>query len=121
MKASELRVGNIVYYKGKNVVRLDESDFAELIHNGDYFDFLTPVRLGVENLKLFGFEVRCYGGHHYVCGIELGDGGILLYYQDGYWDVVIGASSDEDRNFHVRVDFVHELQNLLYALSKKEI
>jgi hypothetical protein len=112
MKASELRIGN--YYSDlSGVCTLKQSDFLNLD-----IEKIEPVLLTEQWLLDFGFKKR---KNRYFF-----DDWIIVQIEDGNWD---NPSLDFfiKRDFHKKkryvtcVQYVHELQNLFYPVSGKEL
>ena len=123
MEAKELRIGNWVKYKdGRQVIKIDLGDFCYIERQGteDY----KPIPLTEEWLLKFGFEkgfeghedtdfskenfnmLSDYGGQ----GITISkDKNIKPFMYCGYYNNEIGC------------EFVHQLQNLYFALTGEEL
>jgi len=108
MKANELRIGNIV--KGPNC------EFA--ISNGSTIDFckeFTPIPLTKEWLVKFGFKRKHFkstGTDHFTIGevtifCDTISGSIV-------YDMLITINA-------INLDYVHQLQNLYFALTGEEL
>ena len=119
MTAPELRVGNIVEYKSKALfVESINKDGINLIGSDDFFIYpvyefgeLHPIKISKQWLLSFGF--RGYDGHYF----QIND--IIEIYMDRFtFEMWIGVNS----NFSIHhVKYIHELQNLYYALTGKEL
>jgi hypothetical protein len=118
MKASELRIGNSIYYKISGL--LDEPKDRYKIIEMSYYNFKTlsseedenyqPIPLTEELLLTFGFESD---------GIEWWNGVLSLgIYKDGLY-----YCPTEDIHYRLGKEFkyVHELQNLHFALTGEEL
>jgi hypothetical protein len=102
MKASELRIGNIVRYGANNRV-LDAELFLQLLKYTTPFE---PIPLTEEWLLKFGFEfTNGYGFKIF--------GNWLQKEDDVYFYNVNG-------NF-VQINYVHQLQNLYFVLTGEEL
>jgi hypothetical protein len=122
MEAKELRIGNIICYKNKATVTLDLSDFNEICQNEEFLDFISPVALTEDWLLKFGFEKNI--NKDQIDGIEmhfqiddktyfsscgkLGGGLVVLCLCRGNY-------------FANNLEYVHQLQNLCFALSGEEL
>jgi len=118
IKTNELRVGNLVYtpmdFKMKVVGIFDDQILLDFEGNeGDVFDFkpneLKPIPLTEEKLLKFGFEniydeLLFYNGY---CDLIFNDNRVSLRVE-GQW-----LSFD--------VEYVHQLQNLYFALKGIEL
>ena len=113
MKATELRLGNLVYYKIKDsmderlewdeIAHIDWDDLRILTNfenNSDY----KPIPLTEEWLLKFGFDKAVNG---WWSSDE------IFSYRDGYFGFGV------DR--HTKIQYVHELQNLYFALTGEEL
>ena len=106
MKANELRIGNWVF-------DLEEKENTEVIQwtfESDYFTSLEPIPLTEEWLIKFGFTVL-YGE-----GIAKGwlHKGLIQY-------CLTGGSVCYNYNNLTRVESVHQLQNIYFALTNEEL
>ena len=114
MKANELRIGNWIN-DSNDIVK------AELYHIQSLLDGLDDfggVPLTEEWLVKFGFEKNTglYNNYsmvfdEYMCSVQI---------VDGVW---LFSNDVSDAGCYVFTDFkyVHELQNLVFALSKQEL
>ncbi len=118
IKTNELRVGNLVYtpmdFKMKVVGIFDDQILLDFEGNeGDVFDFkpneLKPIPLTEEKLLKFGFE-NIYDE--------------LLFY-NGYFDLIFNDNRVslrvEGQWLSLDVEYVHQLQNLYFALKGIEL
>lgn len=107
MKATELRIGNYVQYQDKpvkvtglNACMIDADEiFDPLIE-----DNFNPIPLTEEWLKKFGFEFNQYWNAYHMGRFKLNKGWYLC-------DVV----------YDVAIKYVHQLQNLYFALTGEEL
>ena len=112
MKANELRIGN--YYYGDvlfpseyNVITAN--DLVEL-DSDPLDDYYQPLPLTEEWLLKFGFKKSDnYGNDEYRL-----DG--YSYFRGSFY-----ISDCDECGESVEINFVHELQNLYFALTKKEL
>lgn len=110
MRPQELRIGNIVFWKGKNPVVLDESDFGQLHHDLNYFDVANPIPITKEWLLKFEFSKKGSYWFPKNCWHR--------YFFHGY---VLNLEPEGCIVPHAQVYFVHQLQNLYFALTGKEL
>jgi hypothetical protein len=117
MKASELRIGNIVRYGANNRV-LDAELFLQLLKYTTPFD---PIPLTEEWLLKLGFK---------QCGYEMLSWKHETLLPSFNLDGINWADFDEPDyqflNYKVadeilRIDYVHQLQNLYFALTSEEL
>jgi len=108
MKASELRIGNIVYFNDNDVHTITGRDILDLdLYPLD--DSFTPIPLSEQWLVKFGFEeVERYGK-----GVWMVHDFILIFYPDE----CLLCDCDID----VKIKHVHQLQNLYFALTGEEL
>lgn len=127
MKAHELRIGNWVMDRGYKEWQIDHwetrnkvaSNNTTTMCNGimiethpltEYVDFLKPIPLTEEWLLKLGFEKKDnYGNYEYLL-----DG--YSYFRGSFY-----ISDCDECGESVEINFVHELQNLYFALTKKEL
>ena len=111
MKANELRIGNLVY-AFKTVWQVDNTCFT----NVDKLETYKPLPLTEEWLYKLGFE---------------NDDGVfsLPDHNTGYFEVIkLRAGIDlrerfelSSHDFNPHLDYVHQLQNLHFALTGEEL
>jgi len=111
MTANELRVGNWVIYQNIHFCQV-----SDVLSEKHYFEGFSPVILNSYDLIDFGFE----------SGIDpLDKDDSFAYYLDGIKILTRKRNSDKFmfsiNNFNLEVRYIHELQNLVFALLKKEL
>ena len=101
MKAQDLRIGNLVLDNHKNIVE---------IRNGweiDEGDYTFPIPLTEEWLVKFGFEYSDLNG------------------DSGLWKIppfqIYGKYNQFIYDYRLDVNYVHQLQNLYFALTYEEL
>jgi hypothetical protein len=113
MKATEFRIGNIVYVKGKvdELNGIADNDYYSTGYgHGVWDDDIEPIPLTEEWLLKFGFLLDLH--HHRRLTYSLNR--ITTYMQDGiFW---IDLTHDT-----LEIKHVHQLQNLYFALTGKEL
>ena len=110
IKAKELRIGNLVSSNGESIYLWELGNF-ELIHDGtNEMSMFSPIPLTAEWLRKFGFSL--YGGSYLLNEVAIFEN----YNHEKSW--VLDA-----RGFSLGKDFkyVHQLQNLYYALTWEEL
>ncbi len=101
MKATELRIGNIVNYCN-SVKQLDAELFLQLLKYTTPFE---PITLTEEWLLKFGFVDR-----------GLGD------FRRSWLHLIRNSSTSFETNcFFVKIKYIHQLQNLYFALTGEEL
>lgn len=132
MEARELRIGNFLYYKDTN-----DLGTVELIHKNHYecrdeFGIFTPnckynpIPLTKEWFEKFGFEKA---DNDYKIQFQKNDG----FGNSNYWiyvdtgidnesnEFIIQLVSEEGDWFTSKNKYVHQLQNLYFALTNEEL
>ena len=117
MKASELRVGNLILKNGK----LHYTSYLTIrdIHglSIDDTDTFEPIPITEERLMIFGFK-------------KLSDKLIVLsipklkselHYETYYYGNVVTIHSDFGTFIPNDIEYVHQLQNLYFALTGEEL
>lgn len=119
MKNNELRIGNWVFWDEPNtgeieISRIDSQDFKLIeIHESDY----NPIPITPEILEKAGFDIYDKNGIKYILleksllSFIVISGYLILSYWDGKKFV----------DMQTRVQFVHQLQNLYFALTGEEL
>ena len=122
MKANELRIGNRVDISKIVIVRHETlCDFA----NG-FIDF-QPIPLTEEWLLKFGFEKIEFNSDTFGHGTEYhltvkGAGGFIIEYMDDFSCCLLGSKSDIGVAPNLdSCKYVHQLQNLYFALTNEEL
>jgi len=124
MEAKELRIGN--YLKTDRECQDDYVEVVE-IYNENYFctcsaglnyqkEHVKPIPLTEEWLVRFGFEIDFYGGQ----------GNVTYYAKKGKFKLYSieddkSYQYDWTKNMFVMIKNVHQLQNLYYSLTQKEL
>lgn len=129
MKANELRIGNWVFYQGENwtveqinrftpyYLRTEDGEVL-MEHNVFYSeDSIKPIPLTEEWLERFGFE--CLGSG-LVWGTK--DWQKLPIIVDTLSNVFLVGDGNESVNEYLcDTEYVHQLQNLYFALTGEEL
>jgi hypothetical protein len=111
MKATELRIGNLVLI-GKEVNILELVDFADIYENNTIIHF-EPIPLTEEWLLKMGFVYR---GIYY----HFPKNDIFKLEQYKLKNAYFLKHSKESLD-SVRINYVHQLQNLYFALTGEEL
>ena len=102
MKANELRIGNWVMYNSK--IQVNENKIRECVDHPDRF---APIPLTEEWLLKFGFEYSDLNG------------------DSGLWKIppfqIYGKYNQFIYDYRLDVNYVHQLQNLYFALTGEEL
>jgi hypothetical protein len=129
MKASELRVGNLIHpCSTKNGITIPDRDLVWKVGSIDKFGkigfieperptiFLpihecSPVMLAEEWLLKFGFEITTKG----IDGFE------MWFYSKNDVDIYVTSDGCFENELDLPIKYVHQLQNLYYALTGEEL
>lgn len=120
MRANELRIGNWVnsQFGGiQQVVDVMCDGVNTLKYDGINYEFIDPIPLTEEWLLKFGFEYNDYYKNYkikadiYYHSVKLDDG--VWCYNNDY--------SDAGCYFISEIEYVHQLQNLYFALTQTEL
>jgi hypothetical protein len=113
MKAEELRIGNCVNYFNDgehSLIRILDWGYAHLNDASSIeYELLKPIPLTEEWLLKFGFEIGWIISHKETY-FNLNKNGKDYFY-----------SPDQHHNSSEAIQNVHQLQNLYYALTNKEL
>ena len=145
LRANELRIGNLIYYHIKDKLNEPEEwdaenivdcfDIAQITEHRDDHEY-KPIPLTEEWLLKFGFEVINHSGTNFWSIDIEGDTGchpeLYLHFHIKNGEIVnSGLTSGETDNeygyegerTHLEnsIKFVHQLQNLYFALTGKEL
>lgn len=124
MKAEELRIGNLVKAKSPEkkefecpvVVRIY---YLEMFcHNPKRIHF-EPIPLTEQWLLDFGF--RKWGTYSHLWKINRQSGSILTINSKPIRKSIHGCDFEINKNPEVGIKYVHQLQNLYFALTGKEL
>jgi hypothetical protein len=103
MKASELRIGNLVYNKEENIVYVNTNHLTLLLYGIE--DEFNPIPLTEEWLIKLGAKKDKIDNTYYLSELE-----IMLPNFFRYKTSIIS-----------RIDYVHQLQNLYFVLTGEEL
>lgn len=114
--ANELRIGNWVNYIMEDKTMPDTPGPIFLSISGKDAEHYNPIPLSPEVLEKCGFDNQEDGDGGYYHEL-LSDNGVLFVEGDkkGYTDVFIDCWEN------IRVRYLHQLQNLYFALTSHEL
>lgn len=127
MKANELRIGNLVYFdfNGKSDLHIiipRDIHVMNLCEIGkEESECYKPIPLTKEWLLKFRFELQYgFGGiKRYYKDRYLIENGISMFFDNGF---SFRITTDAQNSTHASsVKYVHQLQNLYFALTSKEL
>jgi hypothetical protein len=111
MKASELRIGNWLLFTdwpAQGFRQMTGNDIGVCEKDPKWLDyFFKPIPLTEEWLLKFGFDKGSYFFSKDGFEFYLNDG------ENGNWYPLVGGS--------VKIEYVHQLQNLYFALTGEEL
>ncbi len=115
MKASEFRIGNFVISKFTlNEAVVDEYTFSKV---KDHTAMFEPIPLTEEWLVKFGFEASPFLNQNILYSF-----GILhLLHSDSPNSYGCSFDPENNNSWFREVQFVHQLQNLYFALTGEEL
>ena len=120
MNSKELRIGNFVHHKAEDLEeRWTVVDFALFLKDMEYIKNVKPIKITEEWLEIFGFETTGYEGLFWVKGGLMFTG--INYTDQGEEDRCLGYGHNFNMSSTVRINYVHELQNLYFSLTGQEL
>lgn len=125
MKANELRIGNLAYHSELGIVEISSIryDYIDCLKDGERYceaiGRFSPILITEERLLKFGFDLRKeYNGCAYILnGFEVWIGNGWDYYLYS----VVGRNEDGINEPNVEMRYIHQLQNLYFALTGEEL
>ena len=116
MKAEELRIGNWVFDQDGDETQIEE--LSPVLKHGEYrwqwLNNLNPIPITEEWLVKFGFEFDIFYQKHT-------NGTLCVYWVDKICLVSWCKAHREDILRYEYPKYVHELQNLVFALTGNEL
>ena len=121
MNAKELRIGNLIYVPEFEMELTVQSITEDLINYAYELERLEPIHLTEEGLIKFGFV----NDSEDACNIIFSDCAILsIELSDLSWGVYSHKNDFNKGAGYCHwepINYVHELQNLYFALTSKEL
>jgi hypothetical protein len=117
MKANELRIGNLFTDSTNEINVVRDGTFMAI---NDGIIECEPIPLTEDWLVKFGF-IRDYHGNLYmdINSIDTDERVLFLHWDDPHDEVWL---LDEEHNYEIcSIQKVHQLQNLYFALTGKEL
>ena len=128
MKATELRIGNLIEYKIEDelderkewweISKVDFQDLTWLDSNPEDADF-RPIKITEEWLLKFGFEDIT--GVDYILHIDV-DFKLILIPADAFYPQIDKADDVGWSSISLnKIEYIHQLQNLFFSLTGEEL
>lgn len=115
MDAKELRIGNLVFKQGSKLVKQspEERNQVYMIENVNLQSAknFSPIPITEERLLDLGFERR--SGKEYSIG--------RFTYRFQQRDLIIEGFENDYNGIIANPDYIHEIQNLVFAISGIEL
>lgn len=123
MKVKELRIGNLVLNQWGEIDSVEQIGISLVQFENGYCreDDLKPIPLTEEWLLKFGFE-PFFGLGLVKRGLSVD--GTVAHFSFDYWRLGDQANYLENDDFveiPIEIKYVHQLQNLYYALTGEEL
>jgi hypothetical protein len=118
MKATEFRIGNIVYVKGKvdELSGIADNDYYSTGYgHGVWDDDIEPIPLTEEWLVKFGF---LSDGDGFLKDLKHNE---LFIHLNHFNEVIFQIGYKDNWTMNMSIRCVHQLQNLYFALTGKEL
>ena len=124
INASELRIGNLLYYNDggecvNELCTIDATDIGIIANKLDYASMHLPIPLTEELILKLGFEVchKTFVRHSFDYADSTEHGIEINLMERGGW------AKPQYRYYgrYIDVQYVHQVQNLFYALSGIEL
>jgi hypothetical protein len=131
IKANELRIGNLLHAdwdRGRFVAAVEIRETKVIVNDNDWsclkYDELSPISVTEEWLRKLGLVEDKYYRKNYV--IQTGNEYFSVHFQEDneeYYRGWIVNNDQSDALCHriAKVEFVHQLQNLFFALTGEEL
>lgn len=132
IEANELRIGNWLFFKNmitpNTFIQVDAWFMRQLVNdindkNPKVNGFYQPIPLTPKRLEKLGFsnyqKLNCDFEENglYILHNEV----IIHSYKDGKFYYGFLANDDDNLSFGIEIKSVHQLQNLIYALTGEEL
>lgn len=119
MKANELRIGNLINAHGSPMTIIAE-DILSVANYEANSEAIQPIPLTEEWLKRFGFNMNPDWNHEPNYGATaLLDLGYLRICRNMMGGIML--EDNKGISTGVGIDYVHQLQNLYFALTQQEL
>ena len=108
MKASELRIGNLIYNGIDSVMSVNKHTIFLFDESGSELGEFKPIKLTPEWLEeRTNFSAEEYSNTYYLYGVAL-----YILHDEIYYT---------QAGIEIRIRYVHKLQNLFFALTDMEL
>ena len=115
MKANELRIGNLFQYQTSKGYDYDvfTTKYIQDLIDDPQDDFFEPIPLTEDWLVKMGFDKKKIGRNQFNMLFNWTNNIDIIQYDDG--------SFYFDNSIMVKIEYVHQLQNLYFALTGEEL
>ena len=125
MKANELRIGNWVKHKGfadTQVESIHEAGINSVYDLYTGFEYIEPIPLTEEWLVRLGFQ-KLRDNLFYMLLKNYYSASIAVKLWGGKWvvELTVGSGLDVEGEDMAHIKYVHQLQNLHFALTGNEL
>lgn len=117
MEAKDFRIGNWFMIEGRQV----RCGLAELVEIDDGCSSVSGIPLTPEILEKAGFVVEGTGSVKRYTKLDFEGTGLVIDAEDGVVSVWVQIWSSWDYIDHKSRLYLHEVQNLYFALTKEEL
>jgi hypothetical protein len=119
MKASDLRIGNLIYLKGDKVIEVTSVDTMMVFYGerqeANIPQDAQPIPLTEEWLLKFGFQIKELANYVSIDFTTYEKGKLII--NDANW-----IDYDDSRiDLGYNLKYVHQLQNLYHSLTGEEL
>ena len=119
MKASELRISNLVFHEDKGIIRITANDIVEL--SMSKFGLLQPIELSEEILLKCGFNKDNYDCLYLILN-DKNNNVLWVKKQQNNFGIALNMFHLEKETVYLNdLNFLHQLQNLIHALTNEEL
>ncbi len=121
IQLTQLRIGNLILFDNKvdRVVSIGKSYVNGNRHQMWYADRIHPIPLSVGLLECVGFKYHLWPD--FIEYTHMQHDGFILRIHDGGVSVFNLSPCDGKPQFLAQCQYVHELQNIIFAISGKEL
>lgn len=118
--AKELRIGNWVSYEVEGETKISQVIPSDFIALGFDFNIFNPIPLTPELLEKAGFTSRFLGNYH-IASLKNSHGCIRVEKDSMQVTIEIGDLGGNTETSIPHIKYLHQLQNLIFALTGQEL